>query len=83
MGLAKEMCSCLFVSKMSEDYCRSITKEARIIANYDVNWYEKTVKADGNEYHALGVYNEERPRLGCLLQKVEHRPEYPGQDRRN
>lgn len=77
MAMAKEMCSCLFVSKMDEDYCRSITKEARFMAGYQIDWTQKKVSADGNDYEVLAVYNQSRPRLGCQISKVEHSPEFP------
>lgn len=69
-GMAKEMCSCLFVSKQTEDYCRIVTKESDILANFVADYNRKEVYAKGVNFHAVGKLSE-NPRFGCSIQWIE------------
>lgn len=70
MGLAKEMCSCLFVGEQSMEFCKEVTKESRTLAKFKVNWDEKSVEARGLGKKAIGILNE-NPRFGCQIHDVE------------
>ncbi len=74
LALAKEMCSCLFVSNQSEDYCRSVTKEGRILANYTIDYNRKEIWASGGQMRALSKLNN-NPRFGCDIVLLELDPE--------
>lgn len=41
---AKELCSCLFVMEMSEDYCRAWTKASPAVANLRIDREAKRVE---------------------------------------
>jgi len=66
---AKEVCSCLFVQKQSEDYCRAYTVANPNLATYTVNLDEKTVQAE-----ALLVWSNTArhvsDRFGCVLDPI-------------
>jgi hypothetical protein len=70
MGLAKEMCSCLFVGEQSIEFCKEVTKESRTLAKFKVNWDDKSVEARGLGKKAIGILNE-NPRFGCQIHDVE------------
>lgn len=74
MGLAKEMCSCLFVGEQTMNFCREVTKESRTFAKYKVNWDEKSVEARGVGHKAIGKLNE-NPRFGCSIVSVDEEEE--------
>ncbi len=69
MGLAKEMCSCLFVAEQSISFCKEVTKESRTLAKFKVNWTDKTVEARGLGKKAVGILND-NPRFGCQIHEV-------------
>ncbi|MCF8060161.1 MAG: hypothetical protein K9K67_12750 [Bacteriovoracaceae bacterium] len=83
-GLAKEMCSCIFVSEQTEQYCRMVTKEARILSDFEVDYNRKEVSARGVNFRAMAKMDA-NPRYGCSLKIVEVDPEsakdYPGNER--
>ncbi|MEN0063986.1 MAG: hypothetical protein AAGA48_17665 [Myxococcota bacterium] len=47
---AKEVCSCLFVSKLDESYCREMARVKPNVARFKVDYGRKTVRA-----RALGL----------------------------
>lgn len=62
---AKEMCSCLFVQRRDEAYCRDWTKVTPDLAKPKVDYARQRVTAT-----ALGFYRSAasfRPGLGCAL----------------
>jgi len=64
---AKEMCSCLFVSRRDEAYCRAWTKVTPDVAEPEIDWGRKRVTAV-----ALGFYRSNasfRPGRGCALEE--------------
>ncbi len=69
-ALAKEMCSCLFVSLQPEKYCQMVTKESRLFSKYEIDIDNKEVHARGFGYKAKGVFNKEHPERGCRLAKI-------------
>ncbi|MFT6069223.1 MAG: hypothetical protein ACJAT2_000300 [Bacteriovoracaceae bacterium] len=69
MGLAKEMCSCLFVAEQSIGFCKEVTKESRTLAKFKVNWDRKSVEARGLGKKAIGILND-NPRFGCQIHDV-------------
>jgi hypothetical protein len=73
-GLAKEMCSCIFVSEQTEQYCRMVTKEARILSKFEVDYNRKEVSARGVNFRAMAKMDA-NPRYGCSLKVVEVDPE--------
>ncbi|GEM_PF-1643602 len=73
-GLAKEMCSCIFVSQQTEQYCRMVTKEARILSKFEVDYNRKEVSARGVNFRAMARMDK-NPRYGCSLKVVEVDPE--------
>lgn len=64
---AKDMCSCLFVMNMPEDYCRAYTRASPDVARYSVDREQKTVEAS-----ALVLWGARAryvgPRAGCTLE---------------
>lgn len=42
---AKELCSCIFVAEMPEDYCRAWTKESPAVANARIDRKHKSVES--------------------------------------
>ena len=74
MGLAKEMCSCLFVGEQTMNFCREVTKESRFFAKYKVNWDEKLVEARGVGHKSVSRLNE-NPRFGCSIVSVDEEKE--------
>jgi hypothetical protein len=70
MGLAKEMCSCLFVAEQSIAFCKEVTKESRTLAKFKVSWDDKSVEARGLGKKAIGILNSD-PRFGCQIHDVE------------
>ncbi len=73
-ALAKEMCSCLFVSEQTVDYCKIVTKESRILAKWEAFPEEQKVIARGVNYTSMAKMDED-PRYGCTLLSVERAPE--------
>lgn len=71
LALAKEMCSCLYVSEQSEKYCRTVTKESRIFARYKIKKSKKQVHTTWGGYRAQAHFNKEKPQFGCKLVKAE------------
>lgn len=74
MGLAKEMCSCLFIAEQSMEFCKEVTKESRTLAKFKVNWDERSVEARGLGKKAIGILNAD-PRFGCQIHEVEDEKE--------
>lgn len=73
-ALSKEMCSCIFVSNQDEDYCRSVTKEGRILAKYEIDYNRKEVWARGANFRAMSKLSD-KSRFGCNIQVLELDPE--------
>jgi hypothetical protein len=64
---AKEMCSCVFVMKRDEAFCRAWTKVTPDVAKAEIDFARKRVTAV-----ALGFYRSNasfRPGLGCALEE--------------
>lgn len=84
-GLAKEMCSCLFISGQTENYCRMVTKESRILAKFEADFNRKEVTAKGANFISVAKLDA-NPRYGCSIQTIEVDPEshedrFPHNDR--
>ena len=64
---AKDMCSCVFVQKREESYCRDWTKASPNLATLSVDVDEKSVSTEALQYWAAKAIfvNEEQ---GCVLQ---------------
>lgn len=73
-GMAKEMCSCLFVSGQTENYCRMVTKESDILANFEADYNRKEVIAKGVGFMAMAKLDD-NPRYGCQIKWVGRDPE--------
>ncbi len=73
-ALAKEMCSCLYVSEQTVDYCKIVTKEGRILAKWEAFPEEQKVIAKGVNHTSMARMDED-PRYGCTLISVENSPE--------
>ncbi|MCR9203598.1 MAG: hypothetical protein NXH75_03405 [Halobacteriovoraceae bacterium] len=73
-ALSKEMCSCLFVAEQTEKYCRMVTKESRILANWEADFNRKEVTARGANFRAMSKLDD-NPRYGCQIQFIEVDPE--------
>ncbi len=73
-GLAKEMCSCLYVSEQSEAYCKMVTKESRILAKWEAIPEEKKVIAKGVNFTSIAQMDEDA-RYGCTILSIESAPE--------
>ena len=64
---AHDLCSCLFVMNMPEDYCRAWVKASPNVARFSVDPVGKTVEASALVlWGARAVY--EGDRHGCSLQ---------------
>lgn len=64
---ARDMCSCTFVMRMDEDYCRAYTRASPDVARYSIDREKKTVEASalvlwGARARYIG------PRYGCVLE---------------
>jgi hypothetical protein len=68
-GLAKEMCSCLFVAEQTEQYCRQVTRESGILANWEANYAKQQVVARGMNYVSVASMDEDS-RFGCSIKTV-------------
>ena len=67
---AKDFCSCMFVMKRDEDYCRDWTVAAPNLASIKVDQEEKTVTTQAIHYwSATARYTGER--TGCTLDERE------------
>jgi len=73
-GLAKEMCSCLFISGQTEEYCRFVTKESRILAKWEADYNRKEVIASGANFTSKAVLDD-NPRYGCSLVSIDADPQ--------
>lgn len=73
-ALAKEMCSCLYISEQTEDYCKMVTKESRILAKWEAFPEEQKVIAKGVNHTSVAKMDEDS-RYGCTLISVENSPE--------
>jgi uncharacterized protein YjiK len=73
-GLAKEMCSCLFVAEQTEDYCQLVTKESRILAKWEVDYTKQEVTAKGMNFVSKASLDEDS-RFGCSIRSVEKDPD--------
>lgn len=63
---AKELCSCLFVTGQSEDFCLSYTSEEPDVARPRIDWETKTVSTAA--FLLWGAKARfESPRTGCIL----------------
>ena len=75
LALAKEMCSCLFVTEQEESYCRMVTKESRYLGKYEIDFEKKKVKAytinEKWNYRAFAEFDKENPHFGCKLVKAQ------------
>jgi hypothetical protein len=64
---AHDLCSCLFVMNMPEDYCRAWVKASPDVARYSIDTANKTVEASALVlWGARAVYEGEHH--GCMLQ---------------
>lgn len=72
-GLAKEMCSCLFISGQTEEYCKIVTKESQILADYEADYNRKEVVATGVNFKSMAKLDD-NPRFGCSIQNIEVKP---------
>jgi hypothetical protein len=64
---AHDLCSCLFVMNMPEEYCRAWVKASPDVARFSVDQANKTVEASALVlWGARAVYEGERH--GCSLQ---------------
>lgn len=81
-ALAKEMCSCVFISGQTEQYCRSVTKEARILAKFEVDWNRLEVVSRGSNFRSVARLDD-NPRYGCSIQVIEVDPEAGAHHDRN
>jgi len=64
---AHDLCSCLFVMNMPEDYCRAWVKASPNVARFSVDQANKTVEASALVlWGARAVYEGEHH--GCSLQ---------------
>ena len=64
---ARTVCSCLFVMKMPDDYCREWVKESPDVAKYTVNSEAKTVEATALlSWGAKAHFVDEK--RGCVLE---------------
>lgn len=64
---ARMSCSCLFVMKMSDEFCRAWVKASPSIARYTVDTEKKTVEATGLlEWGARARFIDEK--RGCILE---------------
>ncbi|HEY8206962.1 MAG TPA: hypothetical protein VIG99_05755 [Myxococcaceae bacterium] len=64
---AHDICSCLFVMNMPEDYCRAWVKASPDVARYSVDQANKTVEASALVlWGARATY--QGPHFGCVLE---------------
>ncbi|MCO4794865.1 MAG: hypothetical protein KC493_14190 [Bacteriovoracaceae bacterium] len=70
MGLAKEMCSCLFVGEQTINFCKEVTKESRLLAKFKVDWKNKSVEARGTGHKSVAKLND-NARFGCAIVSVD------------
>lgn len=73
-GLAKEMCSCLFISGQTQNYCEIVTKESQILAKFEADYNRKEVIAKGVGFMAMAKLDD-NPRYGCQIKWVGRDPE--------
>ena len=64
---AKEMCSCLFVSRRDEAYCRAWTKVTPDVAEPEVDYGRKRVTAVALAFYRSNASYHEG--LGCALEE--------------
>ena len=64
---SKEMCSCLFVEKQSENYCKDYLDLTFPVWGYEIDRTKKQVYSQGYFHSATAKFKD--PRLGCLLNK--------------
>jgi hypothetical protein len=66
---AKEVCSCLFVQRQSEAYCRAYTVASPNLATYSVNLIDQTVQAEAlMMWSNTARYDSEH--FGCVLESI-------------
>lgn len=70
LGLAKEICSCLFISEQPIEYCKMFSKESEMLASFRVNWVEKEVYAKGMGHRATAKL-QKNARLGCVITSLD------------
>ena len=63
---AKEVCSCIFVSKQDEQYCLEYGQPVLAISSYDINQEDKTVMA--RKFGSVKKARYISERLGCQLE---------------
>lgn len=75
IGMAKEMCSCLFVANMSKEYCDRVTAETQIFGKYIVinKKDQKYVVSKGMGYRAFAYFDIQRPQYGCKVTNLQKR----------
>lgn len=73
-GLAKEMCSCLFISGQTEHYCSIVTKESQILAKYEADFNRHEVVAKGAGFYAMAKLDD-NARYGCSIKWIKRDPE--------
>jgi len=69
--LAKELCSCLFVTGRSEAACKVYAHQSPQLATYSIDWNEKSVYASVAPVFGYGMYPHtaiyQGPKYGCVL----------------
>ncbi|MFN7133062.1 MAG: hypothetical protein ACK4N5_13370 [Myxococcales bacterium] len=64
---AKEVCSCLFVMEMGEDYCRAWTKANPNVASFTADTKEKRVRTGALLFWGASA-RFHGPDFGCVLE---------------
>lgn len=65
---AKEFCSCYFVNKQSEEFCRDLVKQYIPLSELTVDLKTKTVEATSLGAHRKAQWVSER--FGCVLNRL-------------
>jgi hypothetical protein len=63
---AKDMCTCLFVMGMSEDYCRAFTKASPAVADVRIDTGNKSVETGA--LMLWGARARHDGEFGCILE---------------
>ena len=63
---AKELCSCLFVMEMPQDYCAAWTKASPAVTKFNVNLDQKTVETTALvDWGSRARFDSDK--FGCVL----------------
>lgn len=63
---AKELCSCLFVVGLDENYCKNYAKQIVSVSKLKISREKKFIVAEGLGHKSLAIYQSQK--LGCLLE---------------